>query len=498
MRVAVISLGGCEYAALDADENWTGFELLQQILCSTDASAIQQPVWGAGSEMEAGSTPHAEAGFASACLPCSGISSSSCSLASSTLSPSSPSSSASLETVSLADGDFSSASSSVTTRPAQVPPGYGAHLLFGDTKIDLECTLASNGVVDGALLTLIKSRMDISVAIGFKDGSASVWNAETGELQHQLVGHWAAITGLEVSPDGRSVLTTSNDRSCRLWSMTTGQCRRCLGSLGSVSTSAFVGSEEVITISETLGASSIVRKWCLSSGRCLRVFDSNPSNIFSAQAASCGTTLLTDKKSVRYCGGGAKGSDVWCLPSDLGLVTASKQTPDASIVALGTSSGAVQVFDAQRGECVFTLFGHSASIGHIDISRDGRFLMTAAVDGTLKIWSLARGQPCSSHSISPGGAAPSFSPNSDFILFVDTQGLVQIWPLVAHHDYRLIRCPEGKADVAAFSPDGALLLTVSGPLSTARIWDWASGEERCILSSGSPIASTAMGWTRSG
>jgi WD40 repeat protein len=54
------------------------------------------------------------------------------------------------------------------------------------------------------------------------DGTARIWNAETGVSLHILVGHEAGVRSAAFSPDGRHVLTGSSDGTARIWDATTG------------------------------------------------------------------------------------------------------------------------------------------------------------------------------------------------------------------------------------------------------------------------------------
>ena len=57
---------------------------------------------------------------------------------------------------------------------------------------------------------------------------ARIWDAESGKLALRLEGHQAYLTSATFSPDGRLVLTTSDDRTARIWDAATGAPQKVL------------------------------------------------------------------------------------------------------------------------------------------------------------------------------------------------------------------------------------------------------------------------------
>jgi hypothetical protein len=68
-----------------------------------------------------------------------------------------------------------------------------------------------------------------TAATGSDDGSARLWDVETGALQQPLSGHMKGVSSLAFTPDGRSIVTGSADGATRLWNTKTGEQRRYYG-----------------------------------------------------------------------------------------------------------------------------------------------------------------------------------------------------------------------------------------------------------------------------
>ena len=58
-----------------------------------------------------------------------------------------------------------------------------------------------------------------NVVTASNDGTARVWNADTGKQKMVLRGHMGQVRTAVFSPDGARVLTASTDESARLWNV---------------------------------------------------------------------------------------------------------------------------------------------------------------------------------------------------------------------------------------------------------------------------------------
>ena len=64
------------------------------------------------------------------------------------------------------------------------------------------------------------------IVSGSLDTSIRVWDAETGELKHTLMGHQSLTSGMELKDN---VLVSGNaDSTVKIWDITTGQCLQTL------------------------------------------------------------------------------------------------------------------------------------------------------------------------------------------------------------------------------------------------------------------------------
>ena len=66
----------------------------------------------------------------------------------------------------------------------------------------------------------------IHVVSGSLDTSIRVWDAETGNCKHTLMGHQSLTSGMELR---KNILVSGNaDSTVKVWDITTGQCLQTL------------------------------------------------------------------------------------------------------------------------------------------------------------------------------------------------------------------------------------------------------------------------------
>jgi WD40 repeat protein len=127
--------------------------------------------------------------------------------------------------------------------------------------------------------------------------------------------------------------------------------------------------------------------------------------------------------------------------------------------------------DADTYEVRATLHGHAADLTAASFQRDGSRLVTASLDGTLRVWDVATGQQV---WLLRGHAGPvlaaAYSPDGTRIASGGQDRLLRLWDAATGEE--MIRLA-GHAEYicgVAFSPDGETIATGSGDF-TVRLWD---------------------------
>ena len=103
------------------------------------------------------------------------------------------------------------------------------------------------------------------------DNTVRVWDATSGVELRCLRGHKESVSHVAISPDGRQIVSGSDDKTVRVWDATSGVELRCLrGHEGWVSRVAISpDGRQIVSGSDD----KTVRVWDATSGDCLKVIE---------------------------------------------------------------------------------------------------------------------------------------------------------------------------------------------------------------------------------
>jgi len=255
---------------------------------------------------------------------------------------------------------------------------------------------------------------------GTRSGMLKLWRAEDGGATNLAIGDGGRIVALWFDAAGARVVTESRDRSLHLWDADRGvHVAELRGNPDHVRRMA-ISSDRMRAVS--LSRDRTLRVWDLVSGRAQKALiagdngralesfrspnallaelelvpqlDVSPAGISReselALSADGRKAVLADQNQII----------VWDIDSgeigfeqvdDLDAVAVAI-SPDGRFAVVGSRFGALRVLDVAAARIVQRLEGHSERLLDLVISGEGRRLVSASRDNTIRIWDPLQGR----------------------------------------------------------------------------------------------------------
>ncbi len=151
-------------------------------------------------------------------------------------------------------------------------------------------------------------------------------------------------------------------------------------------------------------------------------------------------------------------------------------SPDGKTIVSAGTDETLRLWDAASGRLLRVLAGHTDAITSAAFSPDGKTIVSTSNDKTVRLWEVATGNPkappLEGHTREVRTAA--FSPDGATIVSASNDTTLCLWDAATGEHRHTLRGHNGWVNTAAFSPDGSTIVSASTD-ATLRLWDVASG-----------------------
>jgi WD40 repeat protein/DNA-binding SARP family transcriptional activator len=335
----------------------------------------------------------------------------------------------------------------------------------------------------GGLSAVAFTQDGASAVAGADDGSLILWNVATGAAIREFRGHSGRVSSLSLGGDRLTLFTGSDDGMVVLWELGSGALiRRFAGNTAPVSDIDVDGSGSRLVAGIADGTLIL---WDVESGVIVRSIDGH-SKVNEVALSADGSQILSTGEDLKIrlwdseTGELVQEQDLICRPDTLAWSEDGR-------TAIISCESIIFLWDVPAWQEVGRFLGHTGYIEALEISRDGRLALSAATDGTVRLWSL---EAQLSYQMTDTGmpmvSALAAHPDGRRLLLGSPE--VYAWDAAERQLGRPYRgfvgvVPPG---AVAISPDGRYVSAAGGALPpddvrSLVIWEAESGEVACRL-----------------
>lgn len=328
-----------------------------------------------------------------------------------------------------------------------------------DTSSDAEASIAAKPPGAEVRLQVLSEGRErrVNVTLGERPASRVIATGARPYLMLDTGGHMTKIQSLVFTPDGKYLLSGSDDKTVRVWDWVAGRTVRTIrgevgpGDEGKVYTMAMTRDGKILATGGFLGSYTGKKPREDEEAHKIRLYDLN------------------------------KGEIQALLRGHVNVVNAMAFSPDGKLLVSGGADYMAIIWDVAQRKPLHFLKGHTNQLYGVAFSPDGKRVVTASDDTTLRIWQVSDGKMIAElkgHKEDVSRAL-AIRPTDGMIASGDGTGEIRFWNGVTGHYIKSLQSPSVGVGAMAFSPDGTKLLASSGRVSgrdIATIWDVASGK----------------------
>jgi WD40 repeat protein/serine/threonine protein kinase len=312
------------------------------------------------------------------------------------------------------------------------------------------------------------------------DKTARVWNADgTGEPL-ALRGHEDKVYSAAFSSDGKRIITASYDRTARVWNADgTGEPLVLRGHKDWVYSAAFSSDgKHIVTASEDRTA----RVWNADGTGEPLVLRGHEGAVRSAAFSPDGKRIVTASQDKTARGWNADGTgEALVLRGHESMIRTAAFSSDGKRLVTASEDKTARVWSADETGEVLVLRGHEGWVYSAAFSPDDKHVVTACGDRTARVWNVDQtGAPLILRGHEGRVYSAAWSPDGERIVTASWDKTARVWNADGASELLVLRGHEDWVLWAAFSPDGKRIVTVSAD-KTARVWNADGTGEALIL-----------------
>jgi WD40 repeat protein len=309
---------------------------------------------------------------------------------------------------------------------------------------------------------------------GSEDGLVRLWDVKTGRNLRSFPDHARILRTVAFSPDGKRLASAGDAESIRLWETATGKQAAILET----------GQDEVVCLAFSPDGKKLasgsryrsIRVWDVDTGKKLHRLAGHKEGVNAVSFSPDGTTLASagNDYGIRFwdvASGKLRGE----ILQEQGGGRCVAYSSDGKTLATA-DAGTVRIWNLATLKQIHRLKGHRHIISSLTFSASGKFLHSwSKEEHMIRVWEVATGNELHCPGPRPGGYAAAISLDGKITARAD-HGRIRLWRTFTGKEIARYRGHTEWVNSIAFSPDSKLLVSTGGD-KTIRLWDVVTGKQ---------------------
>lgn len=280
-----------------------------------------------------------------------------------------------------------------------------------------------------------------TIATSSHDKTVKLWSIDNGDVPHIYKGHSNTVSDVMFSPDGKFIISTSIDNEARLWNVPHDDRQNILRpELGELAMVSYSPNGKYIAAASVMGQAKVWDTDSMNVISSFKVDERVSSIVFCKESEQVVIISDTGKHSFFNVKTGREIVDVeelharfdhefnnniedipeWVYDGHSEDVLYLSKSHDNKLFVSGSADNTVIIWDVESKAILHRLKRHSSEVYFAEFSPDDNYVITASTDGTIKLWNSVNGTEVVTRSNTFSPRYSSiFSPTGKFSMVSD-------------------------------------------------------------------------------
>lgn len=296
--------------------------------------------------------------------------------------------------------------------------------------------------------------------------------SENSDQPDTLKGHSSDVNSVTFSPDGQMLVTGSDDRTIKLWNLTTKEQIRTFNGH-----SSFIYAIAISPDGQTIASGSAdktIKLWNLNTGQEISTLTGHSGSVASVAFSPDGKLLASSSldKTIKLWNL-QTNKEIRTLTGHSNSVASVVFSPDGKTLASGSNDKTIKLWQIANGKEIGTLTGHLDLVSSIAFSADGQQLASGSKDKTIKLWNLETKKEIrtlTGHDDKVTSVAYIRSSDSVTLASGSNDNTIKLWDIATGGEIRTLKKDSGYVYAIAISPDGRTIASGGSADNIIKIW----------------------------